>query len=151
MTTQPPPLLSIGLGIGGLSNENRQLYEEFKRIQRLVELERRGFTNVGLRMNLVFHIPGPLVAPDYTGIHATRFRRTTDEALVVSAVPPGLKAQNAAAYAAGSLREAALMAQTLAMERKSSASNGNLMQLVDHLAMLLDIAQNEAPQESLLN
>ena len=86
-----PDLLAIGVSQGGSSPANELVYEALMGYMRTVIKERAAFPNEGLRLNIVFHIPGPIFQPDYQGVHATKFDRKSARLLVVAAVPPDLQ------------------------------------------------------------
>jgi len=100
---------------------------------RTVIRERRAFPNDGLRINIVFHIPGPIFKPDYEGVHATKLDRKNNRVLVVAASPETLKFEEVARYFAHVLREARRTAIEYAAKRKVAALADHVSGLIDHL------------------
>ena len=100
---------------------------------RMVIRERMAFPNDGLRINIVFHIPGPIFQPDYEGVHATKLDRKNNRVLIVAAVPATLKFDEVSGYFADVLREARQTAIEYATNRKVAASADHVRGLIDHL------------------
>jgi hypothetical protein len=128
-----PDLLAIGLSTGGISPANQLVDEALAGYMRMVMRERSAFPNEGLRLNVVFHVPGPISQPDYEGVHATKLDRKNDRVLVVAAVPPTLKFDEVSSYFANVLREARQNAIDYARKRKVVASADRVSGLIDHL------------------
>jgi hypothetical protein len=128
-----PALLALGITTGGPSPANELIDEALMSYMRVVIKERARFPNEGLRINIVFHVPGPLFQPDYEGVHATRIDRKNGRVLVVAAVPADLRFEEASAYFAHVLREARQKAIERAGKRKVAASSENVSSLIDHL------------------
>src|SRR5437660_4635822 len=101
-----PDLLAIGVSTGGPSPANELVDEALMGYLRMVMRERGAFPNEGLRLNIVFHIPGPIFQPDYEGTHATKLDRKNDRVLVVAAVPADLRFDEVSRYFADVLRQA---------------------------------------------
>jgi len=100
---------------------------------RMVIKERGAFPNEGLRLNIVFHVPGPIFQPDYQGVHATRLNRKGDSVLVVAAVPPDLKFDEVSGYFVDVLRQARDEATRFLAKRKVTIAADRLYGLIDHL------------------
>ncbi len=100
---------------------------------RTVIRERMAFPNDGLRINIVFHIPGPIFQPDYEGVHATKLDRKNNRVLIVAAVPATLKFDEVSRYFADVLREARQTAIEYAAKRRAAASADHVGGLIDHL------------------
>ena len=131
--TEPPELLSIGVVRGGPSPGNQLVNEALMGYLRMVMREARAFPNEGLRINVVFHIPGPIFQPDYEGVHATKLERKSNSILVTAAVPTTLKFDDVSRYFADVLREARQKALEYAAKRKVGASADRVSGLIDHL------------------
>ncbi len=128
-----PDLLAIGVSTGGLSPANELVYEALMGYLRMVMRERAAFPNEGLRINIVFHVPGPLFQPDYEGVHATKLDRKNERVLVLAAVPSTLQFDEVASYFANVLREARQNAIDYARKRKIAVSTDRVSGLIDHL------------------
>ena len=132
-STEPPDLLSIGIVRGGPSPANEFVNEVLMGYMRMVIREAATFPNEGLRINIVFHVSGPIFQPDYEGVHATKLARKSDSVLVVAAVPSTLKFDEVSRYFADVLREARGKAIEYAAKRKVAASADRVSGLIDHL------------------
>jgi hypothetical protein len=126
-------LLAIGVVRGGPSPANELVNEALMGYLRMVMRERTAFPNEGLRINIVFHIPGPIFQPDYKGVHATKLDRKNDRVVVVAAVPSNLKFDEVSGYFANVLREARQNAIDYARKRKLMAPADRVSGLIDHL------------------
>ena len=104
---------------------------------RVVIRERVAFVNEGLRLNIVFSLPGPMIQPDYEGVHAQRLRRQDGHLLVVAAVPGELKADQVPAYAAGVLKAALQEARQWMAKRRILYDLTSLQALIDDLVETL--------------
>jgi hypothetical protein len=128
-----PELLSNGINSGGMSPRNHLIHDALGDFQMLVVRERARFTNEGLRVNIVFDVPGPMFQPDYEGVLATRLDRKNDHLLVLAAVPPDLASEQVSRYVTGVLRSAVDAAREYLLKRKVPLKLENLEALVHHL------------------
>jgi hypothetical protein len=131
--SEPPDLLAIGVVRGGPSPANDLVNEALMGYMRLVIRERASFPNQGLRINIVFHVPGPIFQPDYVGVHATKLDRKTASVLIVAAVPDTLKFDEVSGYFRSILREARHKAIEYAAKRKVGVPADHVSGLIDHL------------------
>ena len=128
-----PDLLAIGVSRGGPSPANELVNEALMGYLRMVMREQAVFPNEGLRINIVFHVPGPIFQPDYEGVHATKLDRKNERVLVVAAVPSTLQFDEVSGYFADVLRQARQKAIDYAGKRKLAASADRVTGLIDHL------------------
>lgn len=128
-----PDLLAIGINTGGISPANQLIDEALASCMRMVMKERRHFRNEGLRINIVFHVPGPMSQPDYQGVHATKLDRKNNRVLIVAAVPDALTFDEVSRYFADVLREARQKAIEYAAKRKFAVSVDRVSALIDHI------------------
>jgi hypothetical protein len=128
-----PALLSIGINSGGVSPENKPIHDALSELQRRVIHERTRFPNEGVRINVVFDIPGPLFQPDHEGVRVARFDRRQKHILIIAAVPPQLKAHDFEEYAANALRNA-LAATEAHIAKHQSPDTDAAARLIRHLA-----------------
>ena len=135
-----PDLLSIGINVGGMTPANHLIHEALGGFMRMVIRERAAYPNEGLRINIVFHLPGPISQPDYEGVHATRLDRRTQHLLVVGAVPPDLRFDEVSKYFADVLRKALDEAIGYLRKRKVAISTDVVSALVDHLLQEIETA-----------
>jgi hypothetical protein len=128
-----PELLSVGISTGGMSPANQLVDEALAGLMRLVIRERSMFPNEGLKINIVFHVPGPISQPDYHGVHATRLDRKKQHLLVVAAVQPDLRFDEVSKYFADTLRHARQEAIDYMAKSGVSIPTGAVSGLIDHL------------------
>ena len=107
---------------------------------RLVIRKPVAYPTEGLRMNIVFHVPGPMFKPDYEGVHATRFDKRSQHVLVVAAVPTHLVIDEVAGYVCSVLREARQSALEYLRERNVQVDSTQVSDLIDHLLVQLEAA-----------
>lgn len=107
---------------------------------RMVIRERAVFPNEGLRINIAFHLPGPMFQPDYEGVHATRLDRKTQHLLVVAAVPSTLAFEEVSRYFADVLRQARAEAGRYLAKRKVAIPTDRVSALIDHLLSEMEAA-----------
>jgi hypothetical protein len=135
-----PALLSIGVASGGMSPENHLVFDALGALGRTVVRERERFSDEGLRVNIVFHIPGPIFQPDYEGVHATRFDRKNNHFLVVAAVPADLTPEELPTYIAETLQATAREAREFVAKRKLAVTLEQVEKLIDYLVADLETA-----------
>lgn len=135
MSQQPdvPALLSIGIRDGGAADKGAEVARALGRFMRMVVRERAAFPNEGLRLNIVFHVPGAFSQPDYVGVHATRLDRRSSHLLVVSGVPAGLAVGQVPAYLGDVLSMAFGEASAYLAKRKLQIETSSLQALIAHL------------------
>lgn len=135
-----PELLAIGVSRGGPSAANDLVNEALMGYMRKVIQERKAFPNEGLRLNIVFHVPGPIYQPDYEGVHATKLDRKNDRVLVVAAVPADLRFDQVPGYFANVLRQARDEAMRYLAKRKVSVPADRVNGLIDRLLNQIEAA-----------
>jgi hypothetical protein len=134
-----PDLLAIGIATGGMSPANQLVDEALSGFMRTVMKERSAFPNEGVRLNIVFHIPGPISQPDYEGIHATKFDKKNQRVLVVAAVPESLKFDEVSKYFVEVLRQARHEVTGYLAKRKVTTPTNQLDGLIDHLLNQIEV------------
>ena len=128
-----PNLFSVGINSGGLSPQNREIHETLALFQQEVIRERKQFLNDGLRVNLVFDIPGPIFQPDCEGLVAARFDRKARHLLITAAVPADLTASGVNRYLVQVLSGVVEQARAVVLERRLALAATNLELLVGRL------------------
>jgi len=128
-----PALLAIGISRGGPSPADELVNEALMGYMRMVIKERAAFPNESLRLNIVFHVPGPIFQPDYQGVHATKFDRKSGRLLVVAAVPRDLKFDEVSKYFVDVLRQSRDQATGYLAKRKVKIAADRLYGLLDYL------------------
>src|SRR5579864_5905413 len=93
-------LLSFGFAVGGRSASNELVIESLTAIGRRVAELRDHHPNSGLKINIVFQVPGPISKPDYEGVHVRKFDRKRELLLVHAAVPVSLGFDDASEFVA---------------------------------------------------
>jgi hypothetical protein len=140
MRLRTPAALSIGIKVGGLSAANRPTRERLAAFQRAVIRERAAFGNDGLRLNLVFNIPGPMFQPDFDGVAVSRYDHKNQHLLVHAAVPDA-PSGNVDGYLRAVLLLVRGEAHDYAARRKVRDSLDDVDAVIDHMIALLDEAQ----------
>jgi len=135
-----PHLLSVGISSGGTSPANQLIHEALGGFIRMVIRERGVYPNEGLRINIVFHLPGPVFQPDYEGVHATRLDRKNQHLLVVAAVPSTLRVDEVSKYFWDVLRHAREEAARYLAKRKVTIPIDSVSGLIDHLLNEIEAA-----------
>jgi hypothetical protein len=79
-------VLSIGSVVGGATSANRAWRDAIQDLTRRVKEARTGF-EAPLNVNVVFHVPGHLLAPDYAGVRTGTFSRSQRLLMVQVALP----------------------------------------------------------------
>ena len=102
---EQPELLSLGLVVGGRTPSNELIREAFMALMRGVRERSEHYVNQGLRINLVFKVPGPLSRPDFAGVFPARYARKTSHLLVNAAVPESLQADQVRTFFVQALRD----------------------------------------------
>jgi len=133
-------LLAVGITRGGPSLANELVNEALMGYMRMVIRELSAFPNEGLRINIVFHVPGPIFQPDYEGVHATKLDRKNDRVLVVAAVPSTLRFDEVSGYFADVLRQSRDEAARYLAKRKLTIPTERVSGLIDHLLNQIESA-----------
>jgi hypothetical protein len=93
-----------------------------------------------VRLNIVFHVPGPIFQPDYEGVHATKFDKKNNRVLVVAAVPATLRIDEVSRYFGNVLRQARDVMIAYLTKRKVTTPMDHLNGLIDHLLNEIETA-----------
>jgi hypothetical protein len=128
-----PSVFSFGIIIGGTAPALEPAIDELRGFLRGAHELFDGHAGGGLRMNVVFHIPGHLVQPDYVGVHVSRYDRKRQLMLAVSAVPNDLQAEDVSAFVAYVLRSARLRASEYLGIRHISVDTADLDAAIDRI------------------
>jgi hypothetical protein len=128
-----PELLSLGLAVGGRSPSNELVQEALAALMRAVKERRGTYPNLGLRINIVFHVPGPLSKPDYEGVHARRLDRKKEYLLVHAAVPETVTFSDVPQYFVEVLQQTKSEALGYLQKRKIAVDTTQVMALIDDL------------------
>jgi hypothetical protein len=125
-----------------MNGTNREVHEFLGKVARLVIRERQSFPNEGLRLNVVFNVPGHFFQPDFSGVLATRMDRRRAYVLVMVAVPDDLSEPSFVAFAQSTLQTAATRATEYATHRRTTFDSSQLIALVEKVSG--EIARLEA-------
>lgn len=90
MDSEPIQPLSIGSVVGGTGPTARQWKEPVRRLAQRIAALRVGAVTP-LNLNVVFHVPGEILAPDFDGVRTGRFARRDSLLMVQAAVPTHAK------------------------------------------------------------
>lgn len=82
-----PSILSIGVVAGGSRADTERLAKAATRLHKEIQRILPPLTPDDARLNVVFHVPGEILRPDYEGARSGRFERATNSLMVQVAVP----------------------------------------------------------------
>jgi hypothetical protein len=128
-----PELLSLGLIGGGPAPGNELLSEAFMALMRWVRDNRGRYPNTGLRINIVFQIPGPFLSPDFEGVFPARYARKTNHLLVNAAVPKGLALDQVREFFVQALTEVRTTTLEYLQRRKIEVDTTHVMAFINDL------------------
>lgn len=128
-----PYLLSFGIVVGGVSPSSLAVDEALSSVARNVAALRTRFPNEGLKINIVFHVPGPLSQPDYSGVHVRRVNAKTQHMLVHAAVPDSLSSDDITQYVTRVLLETKNQARAYLQKRRPKISMNQVDSLINVL------------------
>jgi hypothetical protein len=131
--SRPPPLLSVGIVIGGSATENAEVVHALQRFTRVVDREAEAFENSGLRINIVFWVPGPLESYTWEGVEATRLGRKTQLLVLNVVAPAGLRDATMGRFLAHVLDQAKEAALQRLERKRSHLETTEVTALIDHL------------------
>ena len=94
MESEPVEPLSIGSVVGGAGFAARQWDEPLTRLTRRIAALQAGVVTP-LNVNVVYHVPGEILAPDYEGVRTGRFSRRDSLLMVQAAVPSSAEDKDA--------------------------------------------------------
>ncbi|WP_425308549.1 hypothetical protein AADG42_07235 [Ammonicoccus fulvus] len=85
--SQDEDVLTIGAVIGGVSAELDAWGLEIAKLEREITRDQREISSP-LNLNVIYHLSGPVVKVDFSGIEVMRFSRQRSLLRVDAAVPP---------------------------------------------------------------
>ena len=85
MTDEEPPVLSIG-AVQDLSPEINAWWAEIRRLALAVQEIRQGTPDGPLNVNVVFHIEGGLVQPEFRGVRSGSYSKRTKHLMIQVAI-----------------------------------------------------------------
>lgn len=130
---QDPELLSLGLVSGGVTPSNELVREALMVLMRAVRDRRSQYENTGLRINIVFKLPGRFLSPDFEGVFAARYVRKTTHLLVNAAVPATLTIDQVRDFFCQTFLETKSAALTYLAKRSISVDTTHVMAMIDDL------------------
>ena len=131
---EQPQLLSIGIVMGGPTPSSQLIQEAVGSARKHAMATRNAYPNRGLRINVVFQVPGPMFKPDHAGVFASRFVRKTNHLLVNVAVPEQLTFDQVPDFFRQTLRAVKDEARDYLRKRKLHVEDGPVMALIDELS-----------------
>lgn len=90
---EAPASLSLGVIVGGVSPDGTQWSNAVKRLALAVIDVRAGFV-ADVNINIEFHVPGPVLQPDFAGVRSGAFRKKDRWLKIQAAVPHGPPGSN---------------------------------------------------------
>jgi hypothetical protein len=130
---EQPELLSLGIIGGGMTPQNELIIEALQALMRAVRDRRGQYPNGGLRINIVFHVPGRFTKPDFQGVFPARYARKTSHMLVNAAVPESLQLDGLRKYFTDALSETKIAAAEYLRKRRIQVDTTNVMAFIDDL------------------
>ena len=100
---------------------------------RWVRDNRGRYSNEGLRINIVFQVPGPISQPHFEGVFPARYARKTNHLLMNAAVPASLAPDQVREYFVQALKETKAAAMDYLKKRKVNVDTANVMAFIDEL------------------
>lgn len=94
MDSEPVETLSVGSVVGGTGEATRRWRDAIKRLAARVAEHRVGIVSP-LNVNVVFQVPGEIIAPDFEGVRAGSFSRRDSLLMVQAAVPRNAEDEDA--------------------------------------------------------
>jgi hypothetical protein len=117
MTEDAPSPLSIGAIVGGLRPRSRDWGDELGPIARRISAECEG-VETPLAVNVVFHIPGEVVVPEFEGVRTGRYSKKSAHLMVQVAIPDIPLPDDVGRYLLGRIEEAIAEAEAFGQRRK---------------------------------
>lgn len=128
-----PELLSLGIIGGGRTPRNEFVTEALLALMRAVRDRCAQYPNEGLRINIVFQIPGHISKPDFEGVFPARYARKTNHLLVNAAVPESLQADQVREFFVQTLEETKSAALDYLRRRRIDVDTTHVMTMIDDL------------------
>ena len=122
--TEGEPALSVGAVLEGYDPESNAWRQAIVDVGKRVMAAREGVAGP-LRLNVVFHVPGPGKPNDYVGVRTGRFDKKSSHLMVQAAVPEGA-VEDRVRTVIGLLEEAVDAAEVWARQRKVSDHLGEI-------------------------
>lgn len=130
--SEPALVLSIGTIVGGRTAANKPWREALNQLGESVAAARSGASSP-VNVNVVFHIPGNFLKPEFEGTRTGSYRRADSLLMVQVAVPEG-PVEDCFAWAVAALRKAIGTAEGWASRRKVATGLPSLYAIVSQLA-----------------
>ena len=126
---RPPGAVSIGMVVGGTTPENTPWVEAVKALGRRI-IEIRGSDEVPLNLNIVFHVGGKYLNPEFAGVRTGRYFRM-ESVLVVQVAIDGPVPDDPTVHLKAMAGKALDAAEQWASRRKVPANIPALRDIVD--------------------
>jgi hypothetical protein len=115
-TPDRPKPLSVGVIVGGFTAESKIWREALMRLSRGVS-GLRDELDSGLNINVEFHVPGHLIAPDFQGSRTGAFRKA-DRLLKIQVALPVDPPADPYSFGLQAMREAVDVAEVWSVRRR---------------------------------
>ena len=126
---EPVQVLSLGSVVGGTTPTNRAWRDAIRELTRRV-IEERTDIDSPLNVNVVFHVPGNVIKPDFTGARTARFSKKDALLMVQVALPEGVPS-DPEGYLKDAARAALDEAERWAESRRIDADLSQLRAILD--------------------
>jgi hypothetical protein len=124
-------VLSFGTVLGGATEKNRPWQEAVRNLRDRVSNIAKG-VEAPLKLNVVFHIPGNLLKPDYSGMRTGRYSKS-EAALMIQIALPEEVPQDAASYVKEATSEAIELAGRWAEKRRVKIDTSILHDILEKI------------------
>jgi hypothetical protein len=131
------PLLSIGIDRRGISPASEEVFHALNAIQRHVMDRREAFSDDGMKLLIIFEIPGPIGRPRKAGVHLSRFEPARSRALVVAVIPDDLGAEGVQAYALNVLEASERLLRDKVAVSSTAIRMGSLLKCMEDVRQAL--------------
>jgi hypothetical protein len=128
---EPIQVLSVGSVVGGPTPQNQRWREGITELTRAV-VRSRDAVESPLNVNVVFHVPGSMLQPDFDGVRTGRFKRDAN-LLMVQVALPAVVPVDVRGTLRDALKQAIGVAEEWAIKRKVAVDLAALRSLVGGL------------------
>ena len=127
--SEPAQVLSVGVIYGG--PETQRWRDSIRDLSRLVVMLREGVQSQ-LNVNVVFHVPGSILKPEFDGVRTGSFRKRDSLLMVQVALPLDIH-DDPASYLRDAMVSAVDEAEAWAVRRRTGFDTAPLHELVRRL------------------
>src|SRR5690349_6433753 len=131
------PLLSIGMVRAGGSAIMRFVIDDLHDLMQLVGRQAEQESNEGLRLNIIFGVPGPVDKPPHQGVVPGRFYSKRDLLIVGAAVPDDLSPRDTTHYIRDTFEAALAVADERMRQKKVELDSSAVRAFAKRIGQML--------------